>query len=40
MQLVRGSEDQAAGQLKTVWAVRLGGRLTIKFQRKLTDANS
>jgi hypothetical protein len=39
-QLVKRREDQAVQQLKTVWAVRLGSLLTIKIQRKVTDANS
>jgi hypothetical protein len=39
-QLVRRSENQAASQLKTVLAVRLGSLVTIKFQRKDADADS
>jgi hypothetical protein len=40
VQLVRGSQDQAVQQQQTVWAVRLGNLLTIKFQRKVADADS
>jgi uncharacterized lipoprotein YmbA len=40
-QLVRRSDAAAVQQLtKTVWAVRLGSLVTIKFQRKVADANS
>jgi hypothetical protein len=39
-QLVRRQETEAVQQLKTVWAVRLGSLVTIKVQRKVTDADS
>jgi hypothetical protein len=40
VQLVRRSEEETVQQLKTVWAVRLGSLVTIKFQRKVADADS
>jgi hypothetical protein len=39
-QLVRKREVQTVQQVKTVWAVKLGSLLTIKFQRKIADADS
>jgi hypothetical protein len=39
-QLVHKPDASSANQLKTVLAVRLGNLVTIKFQRKVIDADS